>query len=215
LHEPSGAIHLPPTAQRLRKIMASASTGGTRRGIDPDYVLWAVMALPGAYIVAHGFLGLKFPYVGWSGILACWFIILAMLVTPAMMLFRPLIWLKPKRRYFGVAGFAYTMLHLAFWAVNLKNGGLLLSFTRPKILVGWIAFIILVPLALTSYDRAVRVLGPRWKTLQRWVYPAAFFTLIHWLMTTDNFRLAILSSLPVIVLSVWRLVRWQTRGQAA
>jgi methionine sulfoxide reductase heme-binding subunit len=194
--------------------MANVSTGGPRRGIDPDYVLWAVMAVPALWIIGCGVLRVKIPYVGWSGILACWFIILAMLVTPAMMLFRPLIWLKPKRRYFGVAGFAYTMLHLAFWAYNLKSGGLIASFTRPKILVGWIAFIILVPLALTSYDRAVRALGPRWKTLQRWVYPAAFFTLIHWLMTTDDFATAILSSLPVIVLSAWRLFRWQTRGGA-
>ena len=195
--------------------MANASSGGSRRGIDPDYVLWAVMALPGLWMIACGFLDIKIPYVGWSGMLPCWFIVLAMLVTPAMMLYRPLIWLKPKRRYFGVAGFAYTLLHLAFWAYNLKPGGITASFTRPKILVGWIAFFILVPLALTSFDRAVRALGPRWKTLQRWVYPAAFFTLLHWLTTADSLRIVILSSLPVIVLSAWRLIRWQSRTRAA
>lgn len=180
--------------------------------LDRDHLSWAVMALPGLYMIGCGVVGAKIPFVAWSGIVACWFIILAMLVTPMMMLSKSMLWLKPRRRYLGVAGFSYTLLHLAFWIVQIDAGRFLRSFVRPDLSVGWIGFAIFIPLALTSFDSAVRALGPRWKPLQRWVYPAAILTLIHWLMTADHWTIAIVSSLPVIVLSIWRLARWRSRS---
>jgi methionine sulfoxide reductase heme-binding subunit len=193
--------------------MTTAQTGEARSRIDKDYVLWAVMALPAIYIIANGLMRERIPYVLWTGVLASWFLIFAMLVTPLMMLSRKLLWLKSRRRYFGVAAFGYSALHLAVWTAMIDAHRFIKSFVRPEIVVGWLAFFIFVPLVLTSFDKAVRVLGPRWKTLQRWIYVAAPLVLVHWLWTADGSRLAIISSLPVILFSVWRLVRWQMRTQ--
>ncbi len=195
--------------------MANASTGGPRRGIDLDYALWAVMALPAVYVVAHGLLGMKFPYVMWTGIAACLFLAAALLVTPLMMLSKSLLFLKPRRRYLGVAAFAYTVLHIAIWMVQIDLTRILKSFLRPEILTGWIAFAIFIPLAVTSTDDAVRRLGPKWKTLQRWVYVASAFTLLHWLMTSEGWRLAFATAAPVLALSAWRLIRRQGRSVRA
>jgi methionine sulfoxide reductase heme-binding subunit len=190
----------------------SSTDRRTLMGLDRDHLTWAVMALPALYMIGCGAVGAKIPYVAWSGIVACWFIVLAMLVTPAMMLSKSLLWLKPRRRYFGVAGFCYSLLHLAFWIAHIDLTRFMRSFVRPELVVGWAGLAIFVPLAITSYDGAVRALGPRWKTLQRWVYAAAFLTLVHWLMTADDKTIAVASSLPVIILSVWRLARWRLRS---
>ena len=195
--------------------MANVPNGGLRRGIDPAYALWAVMALPGAYVVAHGLLGMKFPYVMWTGIAASLFLAAALLVTPLMFLSKKLLFLKKRRRYLGVAAFAYTVLHVAIWMVQIDLTRVLKSFLRPEILTGWIAFAIFIPLAFTSTDAAVRRLGPKWKTLQRWVYLGAAFTLVHWLMTSEGWTLALTTAAPVLALSVWRLIRWRSRSGAA
>tara|TARA_R110000868_G_scaffold8138_15_gene41981 strand:- start:258 stop:584 length:327 start_codon:yes stop_codon:yes gene_type:complete len=50
---------------------------------------------------------------------------------------------------------------------------------------GWLAFLIFVPLAITSTDGWIRRLGSRWKTLQRFVYGAAVLTLLHWASLHD------------------------------
>lgn len=159
--------------------------------------------------------GYKLPFLAWSGILSGWFIALALMVTPLMLVFGPLPWLRRRRRYLGVAGFGYGLLHLGFWLAHASIGSFLRSFIRPEVVTGWIALAIFVPLAWTSTDRAVRRLGPRWKVLQRWVYPAAVLTYVHWLMTTENMPLAIASGLPLMLLTVWRLLRRRNRSGAA
>jgi len=52
----------------------------------------------------------------------------------------------------------------------------------PKLYIwtGWIAFLIFIPLAVTSMGHFVRRMGPSWKTLQRTTYTAAVLTLVHW-----------------------------------
>ena len=48
---------------------------------------------------------------------------------------------------------------------------------RPFVAVGFAAFVLLIPLAATSMDYAVRALGTWWKPVQRWTYAAAGLTL--------------------------------------
>jgi methionine sulfoxide reductase heme-binding subunit len=178
---------------------------------DP-YVLWLVLAVPAMLMVVKGlFIGGKFPYLYWTGIIACWLIILTMSITPLSQAMGPLPWLKARRRYFGVASFAYVCLHLASWLANASVGQFLRSFIRPEVITGWIAFAIMVPLALTSNDASVRRMGPGWKSLQRWIYPAATLALVHWFTTTD-FKPEVLVSVPLMLLSVHRLTRYRGRG---
>lgn len=183
------------------------------RLIEDIRLLWVVLALPAVWFVLAR-IGLwpgKVAFVPWTGILSCWLLIVTMAVTPLQMLFGPLPWLRKRRRYFGVASFGYAVLHLLFWLVNANMGALIRSFKRPEILTGWIAFAIMAALALTSNDQSVRRMGPGWKRLQRWVYPAAVLTFVHWIMTTDHLLDAILYCTPLILLEAWRLMHNRMR----
>lgn len=183
-----------------------------RKLTDNVYLFWALLAVPAVYMLAHRLvLNGKVAFVPLSGEIAAYLLIATMMITPLMLLVGPLPWLKARRRHLGVASFLYTALHLAFWLVNANIGSLLRSFVRFEILTGWLAMAVMLVLALTSTDGAVRKLGPRWKALQRWAYAAAVLTLIHWLMTTGKPGAALIWSTPLILLSVWRVVRYQLR----
>lgn len=183
-----------------------------RKLTDNVYLFWALLAVPAVYMLAHRLvLNGKVAFVPLSGEIAAYLLIATMMITPLMLLVGPLPWLKARRRHLGVASFLYTALHLAFWLVNANIGSLLRSFVRFEILTGWLAMAVMLVLALTSTDGAVRKLGPRWKALQRWAYAAALLTLIHWLMTTGKPGAALIWSAPLILLSVWRVVRYQLR----
>jgi len=190
----------------------SETRGAVSAIIDNIYLCWLVLALPAIYILAQFFVfhG-RVPYVPLTGELSCWLLILTMAVTPLMLLVGPLPWLKARRRYFGVASFGYACLHLAFWLSGAHWGDLIRSFKRTEILTGWIAMGLFALLALTSNDLAVRTLGPRWKSLQRWVYPAAFLTLLHWVMTSRDLVSVAIYTVPLIVLSAWRFWRYRVR----
>lgn len=187
-----------------------------RRVLDDPYVLWGLLALPAVWLIVGKFgFDARIAYLYWTGVLSCWLLVVTMMVTPLQMLFGPLPWLRRRRRYLGVASFGYAALHLGVWLIGVTRGELIRSFFRTEILTGWIAMAVFVALAATSFDRAVRMLGPRWKTLQRWVYPAAVLTLIHWVMTADSMTNAALSSLPLAVLSIWRVMRNRGRIRSA
>jgi sulfoxide reductase heme-binding subunit YedZ len=99
------------------------------------------------------------------------------------------------RRMLGLFAFFYATLHLFtylwldkffVWADILHD-----IPKRPFITIGFSAFMLLVPLALTSTARAIRRLGGRqWRALHRLVYVAAAFGVIHywWLVKADVTR---------------------------
>lgn len=188
--------------------MNKVTGSGLRRIIDDRLLFWALLALPVAVLIALRLgPGLKLNYLYWTGVLSCWLLILAMAVTPLQMLFGPLPWLRVRRRYLGVAAFGYGVLHLVVWVLGKSVSAFLNSFVRAEVLPGWIGLAIMLVLAAISFDGAVRRLGPRWKAIQRWVYPAAVLTLVHWVMTTGNMTTVVLSSAPLAALSLWRLGR--------
>jgi methionine sulfoxide reductase heme-binding subunit len=99
------------------------------------------------------------------------------------------------RRHLGLLAFAYATLHLAFYvAVDrfFDVRTLAADLTRrPFILVGFAAWLLLVPLAITSTDAWIRRLGSsRWRWLHRLVYPAAVLALVHflWRVKADRRR---------------------------
>ena len=80
------------------------------------------------------------------------------------------------RRAFGLSAFALLAAHLfVFWLLDLRSLSRLGTeiAERPYITLGMAGFVLLIPLALTSTDSALRKLGPKWHSLQRLVYPAA------------------------------------------
>jgi sulfoxide reductase heme-binding subunit YedZ len=142
---------------------------------------WALLAL--GYVTGRLFYG---EVIHASGDWAIWCLMAALAVSPLRKLFPRrawTAWLLPRRRYLGVAVFAYALLHVVVYV--LRQGELpkvLAAALEAGMLTGWLAFAIFVPLALTSNARSVRRLGRVWKLLHRWVYAAAVLSFAHWIL---------------------------------
>ena len=153
------------------------------------------------------------PVIEVSGEFAARFTIFALMLTPLMMLFprsNAIRWLLRRRRYLGVAAFGYALLHTLAYLVNTGSpNAAFAEITRTAIWIGWIAFVLFVPLALTSNAASVRALGRRWKWLQRLVYPAALLTAAHWFFLTYQWGGVLTHFLPLALLEVYRVWRSQ------
>jgi methionine sulfoxide reductase heme-binding subunit len=95
------------------------------------------------------------------------------------------------RRMLGLFSFFYATLHVLMWAVVDQFFDLPAMIEdvakRPYITVGMAAFLMMVPLALTSSAAMIRRLGRRWQTLHRLTYFAAIAGVVHfwWLVKAD------------------------------
>lgn len=92
-------------------------------------------------------------------------------------------WLIRLRRMFGLWCFFYSLLHLLvyFFLDQLCEWQWVLEdiINRQFVLAGAISSCLLVPLAATSSDRAMRTLGKNWKHLQRLIYPIGVIAVVH------------------------------------
>jgi methionine sulfoxide reductase heme-binding subunit len=176
-------------------------------------LLWLLLAVPAAAMIGQALQPdtwleeLLHPSGEWSARL----IILALAITPLTRLFPGHAWtgwLLARRRSFGVAAFAYALLHLLFYLAEMGTlEAVLAEVGALGIWTGWAAFLLLVPLALTSNDRSMRTLKAGWKRLQRLAYPAALLTLVHWAVVHDNLLAALLNFAPLAILQALRLAR--------
>jgi sulfoxide reductase heme-binding subunit YedZ len=123
----------------------------------------------------------------------------------------------------GLYAFFYAVLHfLAFFAwdygANLDYIWLDISDKR-YILVGALALLILISLAITSTRWSMRKLGKRWKRLHQWVYPAAVLVVIHYIWSVKaDLRLPIAAGAVLACMLLVRLPplrRWLSQKQAA
>ncbi len=125
------------------------------------------------------------------------------------------------RRMLGLFAFAYAVMHLLCYAVF--DQGLVIAdiardiAKRPFILVGFAAFLLLLPLAATSTTRALRALGPRrWQRLHRLVYPIALLGLLHlfWMRSgKHHYEDVWIYAFVIAVLLGWRLRRSLQRAR--
>ncbi len=90
------------------------------------------------------------------------------------------------RRMLGVFAFVYALLHAVTYFVfdQSLDPALIWADTvkHPRIAVGFVAFLLLIPLAATSTDGMIRKLGKRWGRLHRLVYLATTLSILHYLM---------------------------------
>ncbi len=95
------------------------------------------------------------------------------------------------RRALGVYAFAYALLHFLTYAWLDYSWDLTLIgleiYEKPYVLVGFAAFLILIPLAVTSTKGWQRRLKKSWKTLHKWVYVAGVLVMLHyiWVQKAD------------------------------
>ena len=112
------------------------------------------------------------------------------------------------RRAIGLACFFFITLHLMVWAVlDVQRLDRVWAdiVKRPYITVGMAAFLLLVPLAITSNTWSVRRLGPLWARLHRLVYPAAILGGVHYLMLVKGWQIRpMIFLLVIVVLVAWR-----------
>ncbi|MBX9633522.1 MAG: sulfoxide reductase heme-binding subunit YedZ [Magnetospirillum sp.] len=187
-------------------------------GLRP--IVFAISLLPLVWLARNawlGELGIN-PIETVNRYLGDWalrFLLIALAVTP---LRRVTGWpgLARLRRMLGLFAFAYAILHLASYL------GLDLFFDwrsfgqdilrRRYISLGMVAFVLLLPLALTSTNGMVRRLGgQRWRALHMLVFPLSMFAVAHyWLMVKADIRAPLVhaaflaSLLGVRLFTQWR-----------
>ncbi len=178
--------------------------------INNRWTFWTLLSVPALAVLlgwAQGridTIDTLHPTGEWSARL----MIVAMMLSPlaAVIGQRPWVrWLIARRRAIGVAAFAYAMLHLVFYLIDMGNlDDIIAEWLAPGIWTGWAAFALMLPLALTSNDRSVRWLKAGWKTVQRLVYPAALLTLLHWFWVDNDFAAALVHFAPLVLLLLAR-----------
>jgi sulfoxide reductase heme-binding subunit YedZ len=123
------------------------------------------------------------------------------------------------RRMLGLFVYAYVCLHLlsyAWFDMGFDPMDMARDIAkRPFILVGFIAFLLLTPLALTSFNRAIKAMGARrWQQLHRAVYLVAGLAILHffWMRAGKNdFGEVLLYAVILGALLAWRLWRRLSR----
>lgn len=145
-----------------------------------------------------------------SGDWALRMLLITLAITPMRILLQQP-WLLRLRRMLGLFAFFYACLHITSyvvldqyfaWADIVKD-----IIKRPFITVGFIAFILLIPLALTSTNNMIKRLGAvRWQRLHKLVYLIACLGVLHyfWMVKAD-IRSPLLHATILAILLGYRL----------
>jgi len=110
------------------------------------------------------------------------------------------------RRMLGLYCYFYSCCHFTIWFVADHSLNLSAMFEdivkRPYITLGFSAFMLLLPLALTSNQAMQRRLGRKWKTLHKLVYPILVLAVAHflWLVKADYLEPGIYAIIAVVLL---------------
>ncbi|MGH8186501.1 MAG: sulfite oxidase heme-binding subunit YedZ, partial [Steroidobacteraceae bacterium] len=127
-------------------------------------------------------------------------------------------WLISLRRMLGVFAFVYVLVHFLNWLIldqGLYWSGILDDIARrPFITIGFLALLLLIPLAVTSTNGMMRRLGRRWKTLHRLVYLIVLLGIWHyyWQVKADTREPLIYLGIALVLLG-WRV--WKVRRRFA
>ena len=121
------------------------------------------------------------------------------------------------RRMLGLYSFFYALLHFLCYAwldMGFDAADIVRDIPkRPFVLVGTLALLLMLPLAATSFNRAVKALGAaRWRQLHRLVYAIALLGLLHffWMRSAkNNFAEVAVYAVIIALLLGWRV--WKAR----
>jgi sulfoxide reductase heme-binding subunit YedZ len=133
------------------------------------------------------------------------FLLLTLLITPLRRLSGKS-WLIKLRRMLGLYAFFYACLHFITyiwfdqyfdWMEVVRD-----IPKRPFITVGFTAFVLLIPLAVTSNNKMIRLLKKNWVKLHKLVYVIAVLGVLHflWLVKADTLEPLIYASILLILL---------------
>lgn len=173
-------------------------------GLEP--AIWAF------WLAANNQLGAN-PVKEFEHILGLWalrFLILTLLITPLRDVFR--LNFLPYRRALGLLAFYYVAMHFATYVIldrGLNWPEIVKDVTqRWFIIIGFTAFIMMIPLALTSNQWSIRKLKNKWQSLHRLIYLIALAGSLHFLMSVKSWPTEpLVYGLIIITLVLWRLIR--------
>jgi methionine sulfoxide reductase heme-binding subunit len=149
-----------------------------------------------------------------------WWVLFLLCVTLCVTPARKLLgmpWLLRVRRMLGVFAFFYAVLHFTTY-IWLDQGfewsGIPKDIVkRPFITVGFAAFVLLIPLAATSFNAAIKRLGgKRWQALHKAIYAIAILGVLHFLWHKLGKNIVLepaMFAVAVAVLLGWRVVQWR------
>jgi sulfoxide reductase heme-binding subunit YedZ len=147
-----------------------------------------------------------------TGFAALRILIISLAITPVRRLSKSLGWLVRFRRMLGLYAFFYASVHLLVYLklyANLDWATLVDDLSKRRyIIAGFSAWLLLLPLALTSTKWSIRKLGKRWQALHRLVYVAAVLGIVHywWIVKTgvlDPLKITIVLAVVLLVRPAW------------
>lgn len=187
----------------------------------PKLVVFVGCCLPGLWMgreFASGNWDFPSPYVNLiyhSGLWATYLLLACLAVTPLRRI-TGIGRLAQLRRLLGVASFCYCVLHviawfgLRFWdwaALGSELAG------RLSLWIATLSMLVLLALALTSFDGVIRAMGQRWKKLHTLVYAAAFLAVLHFLLSPGSLQGApFLMAGAYVWLMGWRMLERRRLG---
>lgn len=186
----------------------------------PTWPVYLAGAVPGVFILWQVQSGAFFidPVASLEhefGLLSLQFLLASLTISPLFRFAR--INLLKFRKALGLIAFAYLTLHFLTWLLldlQLRWGQIGGDIVkRPYLTVGFVAFLLLIPLVVTSTKSAIKRLGAqRWGRLHRLVYVVVLLGAIHFIMQEKVWTMESLAYLGVtLVLLASRLVwirRW-------
>ncbi len=151
------------------------------------------------------------------------FILITLAITPLRRL-SDWNWLSRYRRMIGLFAFFYALMHFLAWLI--LDQGLLLSailediVKRPFISIGFLAVLLLLALALTSFTAIRRRMGRNWQKLHNSVYLAAILGVSHywWQVKKDITEPLIYATILAVLLAArlgWRYRRHRAKKNPA
>ena len=186
-------------------------------------VVFALAVVPLGLLVANVFSGSLGPnpvetLTDQTGTLAIRFLLIGLALTPLRHLLGNT-WPIRLRRMLGLFASFYLLLHIIVYAVLDRELDVALVaedlVERPYVMAGFVAFLILLPLTLTSTKALQRRLKQRWLALHRWVYVACTAAVVHYVLLARGDRIEPYVYLAILgLLLAWRLQRTLTAATA-
>lgn len=126
-------------------------------------------------------------------------------------------WLIRYRRMFGLYVFFYACLHFLtyIWFDQYFNWGEILKdiLKRPFITIGFLCLLLLLPLAVTSNNKMIRLLKKNWQKLHNLVYPISLLAMLHYflMIKADYLEATVFLTVLVFLLGYRVAIKFKNR----
>ncbi len=177
--------------------------------LSSKYIVWILLSIPALEYIHELFYPTRhYPeMMQYSGELSIQFLVFTLCITPLTLILRYADWgktvsrwLLKNRRYFGVAGFGYAVIHTVLYVRQTFDLELIwLEAWEWPLGTGWICLLILLPLAMTSNQWSINKMGRAWKRMQRLSYIAIIAGFAHWLLLDFFIDNAMIWIIPLVI----------------